>query len=175
MVKPITLVIFILLTVSGCRVGGRSGNSTNRKAEDLKVNIQGTAKDKIVFLTFKVQLQDSLRDIYKFTLTRSSVKDGVLKKADLHEETIIEPNYLYVDYTGKKERASALMKVPDPLCTLYEYPGEQHQSLIKKVIKKQEGVLNIRLQFDPANTNIYIYKNSAASGRTLKEIYHARL
>ena len=48
--------------------------------EKLKLNIPENATDKIVFLTFKISLEDSTTDKHLVTLINSTLAEGKLKR-----------------------------------------------------------------------------------------------
>ena len=172
MLRIICFAMSLGLIVMSCRT---SKTSKNKKEipEQLNINQSGKAIDKIVFLTFSVTLQDSIKDVYTIALTNSIIANGVLKKNAVNKETVIEPNYLYVDITDKDQKRTELIKVRDPLMVEYEYPGEDN-SLGKRIIRKQTGLLNFRFQFQASSTYISIYKH-APPPVNLKKIYHATL
>jgi hypothetical protein len=175
MVKTISFIVITWLVTASCSTPAKTSREKKDTAKDLNLDFSGDHNNKIVFLTFNVHLEDSLKDLYTFSLKNSVVKDGILKDRHIVEDVVIESNYLYIGFTKDKQPGKRLIKVRDPLSSEFEYATGENKTLIKKIIRKREGVLTIRLQLDPLNNDLFIYKPIPYPGRTLKEIYHARL
>jgi hypothetical protein len=167
---------YFFLSVSCLAIACKTpkGSTTAKdSSENLHVSATGGEENKIIFLNFLVQLEDSINDKYSFTLTGSRVASGAMKNYATKSETVIEPNYLYVDLSNDKKQSTGYLKVPDPLCTVYEYPSSGG-SLEKTVIRKNSGTITIRFPHNKETTGITIYKPETP-GNTLKKLYHATL
>ncbi len=167
--------VFALLLVTccfGCTPRQISQNKMTRPLEDLQINKDNQALNKIVFLTFEVSLIDSAREEYGFRLINKTFSTGTLKKETKSNLGPTGRGFLY--YTlDENNNKPIFAKVPDPLEMLVEYPGE-NQSMEKKTFYRNKGEITIRFQFEKNAKTISIFKVSRNS-QTLKKVYYANL
>ena len=142
--------------------------------EKLKLNIPENATDKIVFLTFKISLEDSTTDKHLVTLINSTLAEGKLKIKSFKEPVEIEKNYLYFELSADENGVKNYERVENPLRMVYEYPGEVNGQLAKALIKNKTGDFVIRFQYDSSMKYLLIYKPGIDS-LILKPIYRGEI
>ncbi len=171
MFQSICYSILAIMTMNSCSAA--KPQQTKLPVEKIDLKASETAGDKIVFLTFRITITDSLNDQYDIKLINKIIADGSLKKNAFSKETVIEPNYLYYQVTGgdTKGNDKHFERVENPLARTFEYTSEDGK-LAKKTIKTSTGELAIRFQYDQNSKSISIFKPDQQSAK-LKPIYHA--
>jgi hypothetical protein len=167
----------LLLLTTGllvcCHAPLKSQDRSFKPNEDLNLNRNGEALDKIAFLTFEVTLTDSVKDEYQFKLVKTFFTNGSLKKGIATANEVKEPRYLYYQIDGGSAKQEDYSKVPDPLKMVYEFPGE-NGALNKKTFVNKKGELIIRFQYEKTTKAISIFKMEPNT-LTLKKVYNATL
>lgn len=167
---PVRIVIPVLvcLLFMHCRSAGELRKPTDK----LTLNKDGTALNRIVFLTYKVTY-DSLKQQYGFQLINKIFAEGELNPNTLSEQPYTEPGYFYCEVTGTN--ATQYNKVEDPLNIIREYPSDDNSGkLTKTAIHLPEGEITLRFQYMPGVKNILI-KIPFPHSQKLKTIYYAQL
>jgi hypothetical protein len=169
--KPVFFLILVICCF-GCTPRQISQNKMSRPSEDLQLNKDNQALNKIVFLTFEVALIDSASEVYGFRLINKTFSTGTLKKETQGNLESNDRGYLY--YTlDENNTTSTFSKVPDPLEMILEYPVE-NQSMEKKTFYRKKGEITLRFQFKKSSKTISIFK-VAHNSQTLKNVYYATL
>ncbi len=172
MPRQICIILLILLSLA-CG-GQRKNTAPVQAANPQKLNIHPAGEgDKILFLTLEVTRADSTKDEYGFSVKKVQFANGIVKGANLKEEPVIEKNNLYCQLSSREGETGDWLKLPDPLSTVYEYPGEASGELGKIVLQKRKSELTLRLQWNPKSPYLSIYK-PASNSFTLKKIYYAQ-
>jgi hypothetical protein len=167
---PIRTVISILISILFLQC--RSSNGLRRPTEQLTLNKNGDAINKIVFLTYKVTY-DSLKQQYSFGLVNKVFADGTLNPNTLSEQPYIEPHYFYCEVTGSP--ATQYNKVEDPLNIVREYPSDETSGQLAKIeMHLPEGEITLRFQYTSGVKNLLI-KVPFPHSQKLKTIYYAQL
>lgn len=172
MIRYCYALLFTVVLLTACS----STNTLNNTASSaiiphLNLNLKGNSK--IVFLTFDMILQDSIKDTYTFTLINKICSEGSIKKHLYNDEMSFEKNFLYIKLSNQEGKESSWIKVNDPLNMLYEYPSDENNNLGKSVIRNNKGILSFRFQSDSSFNFLSIYKQD--SNLQLKKIYYATL
>lgn len=168
MTKYIVVPVLVCLLFMQCRSSGE----LRKPIDKLTLNKDGTALNKIVFLTYKVTY-DSLQQRYNFQLINKVFADGELNPNTLAEPPSVEPNYFYCEVNGKA--AIQYNKVEDPLHIVREYPSDDTSGKLAKTdIYLPEGEITLRFQYIPGVKNILI-KTPFPHSQKLKTIYYAQL
>lgn len=141
--------------------------------EKINVSNRENAENKIIFLTLRMTLTDSVKDTYKFTITNTILANGILNKNSFLTDIAIEPYNLYCEITDDSKKRVDLIKVQNPLSKVFEYSPDK-QKLEKKLFTSYSGELYLRFQFTKNSKYLSIYK-PATGLRTLKKIYHAQM
>lgn len=166
-----TSLICILL---GCSSQNKTVNQSNdTKPDRLHINNRENAENKILFLTLRITLTDSIMDTYKFTLLNAVFAEGTLNKSSFHSEVAIEPFHLYCEITDNSKKRIDLIKVQNPLLKVFEYSPDK-ETLEKKLFKSTSGEIYLRFQLSNNSKYLTIYKPHPDL-RTLKKIYHAEI
>jgi hypothetical protein len=169
--KP-AFFLTIVACCLGCTPRQNSQNKMARPIENLQLNTDNQALNKIVFLTFEVTLLDSAQEEYGFRLINKTFSNGVLKKERSGAVEPTDRGFLY--YTLEENNTKAIFaKVPDPLEMQLEYPGE-NQAMEKKTFYRNKGEVTLRFQFEQNSKTISIFK-VAHHSLTLKKVYYATL
>ena len=141
--------------------------------EKLNISNGENAANKILFLTLRMTLADSVKDTYEFTVIKSIFAEGILNKNSFKEDINIEPFILYCEITDDSKKRVDLVKVQNPLLKLYEYsPDKETQGKI--LVKNNSGELYLRFQLTKDAKYLTIYKPQP-DFRTLKKIYYAQI
>ena len=139
----------------------------------IYLKIPPDSADKIIFLTFKISLEDSLTDRYSFTLISSTLADGSIKKPIFTKPFEVEKNYLYFELSADQKGMKRYEKVENPLQKEVEYPEENGQ-FGKVLMRKKTGTFTIRFQYTPSLKYLLIDKPGIDS-LILKPIYRAEI
>ena len=164
-------VLFVLM-FGNCSAPLKVQHSSEGLNDKLEINKNGTALNKIVFLTFEVTLVDSINDLYNFKLKNTLFAPGLLKQNKLDDQMAIEPYYFYYQVSGENQKLKTYQKVQNPLQTVYEYAGEN--GLNKKLIQKRSGEMIVRFNYNKDSKYISFFKPDNNT-KTFKTIYHALL
>lgn len=143
------------------------------KAENLNISTGNYADNKILFVNFLVELVDSVKGDYKFTLSSSTLADGTLLKNAFLEKNTYEPYQLYCELSDEEHQQVEMIKMQDPLLKVFEYSPDK-KNLEKKLIPSKTGELHLRFQYTKKTKYLTIYKPNPDL-RTLKIIYHAQI
>lgn len=169
MPKCIVIPILISIFFLQCRT---SQTGLRRPTEQLALNKNGAATNKIVFLTYKVTY-DSIKQQHNFRLINKVFADGELNPNTLSEQPYVEPNYFYCEVSGTP--STQYNKVEDPLNIIREYPPDETSGKLTKVeIHQPEGEITLRFQYTPGVKNLLI-KIPFPHSQKLKTIYYAQL
>jgi len=164
-------VIFLLM---GCSSQNKSQSQwKNVGIEKLNVSNNENSENKIIFLTLRMTLTDSVNDTYQFSVTNTIFSEGILKKNFLKNEAMIEPYNLYCEITDDGKKRIDLIKVQNPLMKVFEYSPDK-EILEKKLVRSSTGNLHLRFQLTKNSKFLIIYKPQPDK-RTLKKIYHAQI
>ncbi len=171
-------ILFILLNLAGqaCKTRASIQQANHKEAPpavQLGVNTEGAAEDKIVYLTFEVQLIDSTLDLYSFTLKHKVLAAGRLKENFGGAPYIADSNALFYQLATDTTTTRQLVKIQNPLRKTIEYSPAERQ-LEVKTIYRTKGDLTIRFQMEKGIRYLSFYKLQPHSA-TLKRIYHALL
>jgi hypothetical protein len=158
----------------GCSSQNKNvNNPVNTKPDKLNVANKENSENKILFLTLRMTLSDSTRDIYQFTVINSLFKDGTLNTNSFQHDGSIEPYHLYCEITDDNKKRTDLIKVQNPLLKVVEYSPDKER-LEKKVLVSNTGEIYLRFQFSKSSRYLTIYKPQPDL-RTLKKIYYAQI
>lgn len=167
------LVICLLPVINFCSAPQRIRKADALISDQLNLNMNGNATNKIVFLTFSVRQPDSTRERFAFQLIDKVFADGELKKNLFSQQPVIEPYAYYYAVSNDANEKNQLIKIADPLLMSLEYTEED--GVFRKIqVKKDSGQITIRFQWNRDAKYISVYKPHPHS-LTLEKIYNAVL
>lgn len=141
--------------------------------ENLNISKGESAGNKILFITFRMTLTDSVKDTYKFTVINTVFAEGILNKNSFNSDIAAEPYNLYCEISDENKKRLDLLKVQNPLLKVFEYSPDK-KTLEKKLFTSNTGELYLRFQFTKNSKYLTIYKPQP-NLQILKKIYYAQI
>jgi len=141
--------------------------------EKINVSNGKNADNKILFLTLRMSLADSITDTYRFAVLNTIFADGVLNSNSFINDLAYEPNNLYCEITDDDKKRIDFFKVQNPLLKVFEYSPDK-KLLEKKLFTSKTGELYLRFQLTKNSKYLTIYK-PLPDLQTLKKIYYAQI
>jgi len=164
-------MIFLLM---GCSSQHKSQSQLrDLPMEKLNVTKGENTGNKILFITFRMTLTDSIKDTYKFTVVNTIFGEGILNKNSFNSDIPAEPFNLYCEISDENKKRVDLVKVQNPLLKVFEYSPDK-KTLEKKLFTSNTGELYLRFQLNKNSKYLTIYKPQPDL-RTLKKIYYAQI
>ena len=168
-------VVFFLL-IAGLWSCGASGNSTKKNKEQAVVSTsldleKMPGENRIVFLTLRVWLQDSVKDEYGFAQQSVQYADGKIKTTAVMPG-YLEPYQLYWELRDKNGQVLEVGNTPDPLFRSYETSDEYSGAMEKNLVLSKSGEMLIRFNLNDHTQVLSVHK---LSNGKLKKLYEAKL